>query len=106
MQYVDTDGDATTFDSSSATLDLPHGATVVFAGLYWGARTSAGTSGAAARNAAAKKKIKLRVPGGSYEESTADLGAASTATPTRTTRTSPPRCGPRPRALRRRRRRR
>ena len=36
MVYVDVDSDPTTFDSSSAQLNLPQGATVLFAGLYWG----------------------------------------------------------------------
>ncbi|HYM82235.1 MAG TPA: right-handed parallel beta-helix repeat-containing protein [Candidatus Limnocylindria bacterium] len=47
MQYVDVDGDATTFCSSRATLTMPPGATVLWAGLYWG-----GFSGNAARNQA------------------------------------------------------
>ncbi|WP_297858852.1 hypothetical protein [Meiothermus sp.] len=34
---MDTDGDSTTFNSSSASLNLPAGATVLWAGLYWGA---------------------------------------------------------------------
>lgn len=36
MVRVDIDGDATTFNSSSAGLSLPAGADVRFAGLYWG----------------------------------------------------------------------
>lgn len=36
MTYVDVDADPTTFNSSSATLTLPPGATVAWAGLYWG----------------------------------------------------------------------
>ena len=49
MQYVNTGpsggtvGGVPTFDSSSATLSVPAGATVLFAGLYWGADTSAGS---------------------------------------------------------------
>lgn len=35
MQYVDVDADPTTFNSSTATLSLPAGAEVLFAGLYW-----------------------------------------------------------------------
>ena len=35
MQWLDTDSDASTFDSSSATLDLPSTGRVLFAGLYW-----------------------------------------------------------------------
>jgi len=37
MVYVDADSDPTTFNSSSATLNLPTGASVLWAGLYWGA---------------------------------------------------------------------
>jgi len=38
MDYVDVDNNPNTFNSSSATLGLPDGATVVWAGLYWGAK--------------------------------------------------------------------
>ena len=48
MGYVVVDRDATTFDSSNARLNLPTGADVLFAGLYWGADTSAGDKGRAA----------------------------------------------------------
>src|SRR5262245_25944335 len=41
MVQVDIDSDPTTFNSSRATLDLPDGATVLWAGLYWGARSAA-----------------------------------------------------------------
>src|SRR5262249_10828039 len=34
MEYVDIDSDGGTFDSSSATVALPAGSTVVWAGLY------------------------------------------------------------------------
>jgi hypothetical protein len=56
-----------TVNSSSATVTLPAGATVLWAGLYWGADTSAGTNGAVAPTAAAKGTVKLKVPGGSYQ---------------------------------------
>jgi large repetitive protein len=65
MGYVDVDNDATTFDSSSSKLKLPAGATVLFAGLYWGADTSAGTNGTAAREPSANGKVLLKVPGAS-----------------------------------------
>src|SRR5262245_51138857 len=39
MVNVDVDSDTTTFNSSRATLNLPAGATVLFAGLYWGAES-------------------------------------------------------------------
>src|SRR5262245_147782 len=40
MQFVDVDNDPATFNSSQATLALPAGAEVLFAGLYWGAESS------------------------------------------------------------------
>ncbi len=45
MTYVNADADGTTFSSSSATLTVPAGATVLWAGLYW-----QGESTNAARN--------------------------------------------------------
>ena len=39
MFYIDVDGDGTTFNSSSADLSLPVGATVDFAALYWAGTT-------------------------------------------------------------------
>ncbi|MCK9249577.1 MAG: hypothetical protein M0P31_11475 [Solirubrobacteraceae bacterium] len=73
MRFVDVDGDPSTFNSSRAALPLPNGATVLFAGLYWGARTKAGTGGQAAANPQNRNRIKLRVPGGSgYVQLTAD----------------------------------
>src|SRR5262245_54681490 len=39
MINVDVDDDSTTFNSSRADLNLPAGATVLFAGLYWGANS-------------------------------------------------------------------
>src|SRR5262245_44476308 len=61
MQYVDVDADPSTFSSSTATLSLPPGARVLWAGLYWG-----GSSAAASRNTA-----RLAVPGGGYVTLTA-----------------------------------
>lgn len=57
FQYIDIDGDSTTFDSSSASLNLPAGSTVTWAGLYWGARSSN----------AARGTVKLKTPGGNYQ---------------------------------------
>ncbi|MBM2617302.1 tandem-95 repeat protein [Actinoplanes sp. LDG1-06] len=62
MQYADVDGDPATFNDSTATLSLPAGSKVLFAGLYWSADTSAGNSGAAARSAADKGTVKFRTP--------------------------------------------
>ena len=68
-----------TVNSSSATVTLPAGATVLWAGLYWGADTSAGTNGAVAPNAAAKGTVKFRVPGGSYQAISAAAGDVLTS---------------------------
>ncbi len=70
MQYVNTApgsvGGVATFDSSSATLSLPPGATVLFAGLYWGADTSAGAGGGvAAPNAGVRNQVGFLRPGAS-----------------------------------------
>ena len=70
MQYVNTApgtvGGVVTFDSSSATLSLPSTATVLFAGLYWGADTSAGAGGGvAAPNAGARNQVGFLAPGAS-----------------------------------------
>jgi hypothetical protein len=65
MERVDVDGDPTTIDSSSSTLSLPPGAQVLFAGLFYGARTSKGTGATAAPapNPAARGTVRLRAPG-------------------------------------------
>jgi len=75
MTNLDADADPTTFNSSSSTLTLPAGATVLWAGLYWGARLTAGSGGQSAGVSAANQ-IAFRAPGdGSYRTL-----AASTAT--------------------------
>jgi hypothetical protein len=61
MERVDID--PATFDSSSATLSIPAGATVQFAGLYYGARTSKGTGGEAATDPNARGTVLLQSPG-------------------------------------------
>ncbi|MCU0312873.1 MAG: hypothetical protein MUC84_02275 [Solirubrobacteraceae bacterium] len=68
---VDVDGDASTFNSSSATLAMPAGATVLFAGLYWGADTTAGSGGAAAPTPAARDTVRFRTPVAAYQTLTA-----------------------------------
>ncbi|MFC7273892.1 Ig-like domain-containing protein [Paractinoplanes rhizophilus] len=40
MAFTNTDADPLTFNSSTATLDMPPGSTVLFAGLYWAASSS------------------------------------------------------------------
>jgi uncharacterized repeat protein (TIGR01451 family) len=66
MRLVDVDSDAATFDSSQADLSLAAGSTVEFAGLYWGADTSAGAGGGVAAPDATKVgTVVLTPPGGS-----------------------------------------
>jgi uncharacterized repeat protein (TIGR01451 family) len=76
MDYVDVDSDPATFDSSSAHLAVPAGATVLFAGLYWGAALDQGETlplqcavgqprtGHAAINTPAAASAWLRLPAG------------------------------------------
>lgn len=61
MQYLDADSDSGTFNSSSSSLTLPEGASVLFAGLYWGARLDRGTNGQAASGS--RSQIKFKAPG-------------------------------------------
>jgi uncharacterized repeat protein (TIGR01451 family) len=75
--------DSATLDSSSARLSLPAGARVLFAGLYYGARTNAGTGGKAAPDAsvAGLSKVDLRPPGASgFERLTAAVDQSSEVT--------------------------
>ena len=67
MQYIDVDGDASTFSSSSATLDVPDEscAKVRYAGLYWAAvYVNPDRSNI--------DNIKFKIPGGVYQDITAD----------------------------------
>ena len=66
--------DSATLDSSSARLSLPAGARVLFAGLYYGSRTTAGTGGKAAPDSslAGLGKVDFKPPGASgFEHLTA-----------------------------------
>ena len=63
MVYVDADGAAfPTFNSSRSEVVLPEGSTILWAGLYWGARLTAGDNGAPAPPAG-RTQMKLRPPG-------------------------------------------
>ncbi len=65
MGFVDADADPATFNSSSAALQLPPGSTILFAGLYWGAKSVAGGGSGALPppNAAAQASVKFQAPG-------------------------------------------
>ncbi|MDR0433412.1 MAG: DUF11 domain-containing protein, partial [Bifidobacteriaceae bacterium] len=79
MVNLDADNDPSTVNSSSSTLQLPDGATVLFAGLYWGARLDGGSSGSAG-NAARADRFSLKVPGaGSYQTLTGQMIAQYTS---------------------------
>lgn len=63
MTRIDQDSDPeTSLDSSAATLSLPPGATVLWAGLYYGAVTTAGVGGRSA-DASLRSSVKLKAPG-------------------------------------------
>ena len=75
MNYVDVDSDATTFDSSSATVNIPAGGSVLFAALAWGGNTTAGGTpantglygagvAADAPTVASAGTVEMKVPGG------------------------------------------
>ncbi len=62
MAFTDADNDPATFDSSSADLSLSAGSSVLWAGLYWGARLATGTGGAP--GSADRATMLFKVPGG------------------------------------------
>lgn len=67
MIRIDIDGDGSTSTSSSANFTLPPGGDVMFAGLYWGADTSAGNRGTTAPAPSRRGEVKFRTPTtGSY----------------------------------------
>ena len=62
MVNLDQDGAAfPTFNSSSSQVILPSGSTVLFAGLYWGARREGGTNGSDTNSPIGQ--MSLRLPG-------------------------------------------
>ena len=78
MIMVDIDDDPTTVNSSSADLQIPDGAPVLFAGLYWGA----GASGDQAKGRAPidAATARLRLPGGTaYTTITGSVTTMSTS---------------------------
>ncbi|WP_373518219.1 LamG-like jellyroll fold domain-containing protein [Pricia sp.] len=75
MGYADVDGDGSTVNSSSSTMNLPPAATVEYAGLYWGGLYRSSRSGITNPSAALiMDVVKLRTPAGSgYTTITADV---------------------------------
>jgi uncharacterized repeat protein (TIGR01451 family) len=64
MVNVDVDGVAGTFNSSSAVVAGPADGQVVWAGLYWGARVSAGAGGSAGPGGVAARRVMSFRPAG------------------------------------------
>jgi hypothetical protein len=63
MTWIDADGDPATFDSSASVLTLPTGASVLFAGLYYGGRLAAGNGGSPAPSPGARNTVRFKAPG-------------------------------------------
>lgn len=73
MVWTNTDNVVTVpANSSTATLSIPGGSTVLFAGLYWGADTSAGTGGSGA-TAASRNVVRFATPASGYANTTASV---------------------------------
>ncbi len=69
MRFIDIDGDATTFSSSSADLNLPAGTnTIKFARLYWGGRI---LQSAITSVSDTLQRIRIKANGGAYQNITA-----------------------------------
>ena len=67
LSYLDIDSDASTFMSSSDSLNLANCSEILFAGLYWSARINTSTNNYSTRN-----KIKIKLNNGAYQTLTAD----------------------------------
>ncbi len=63
LTWIDADADPSTFDSSSSDLALPTGATVLFAGLYYGGKLGASSGGSPAPNPSANNTVLFKAPG-------------------------------------------
>lgn len=63
MVFVDQDSTGSTFNSSSATLTLPSGATVLWAGLYWGGARDGSED---PPNESQRNRVRFRYGSGSY----------------------------------------
>ena len=64
MVNSDVDNDGSTFNSSRATLSLPGGSTVLFAGLYWSGRGGTATQ---------RSSVRFATPGSGYVGITASV---------------------------------
>ncbi len=64
MVFIDIDNDASTFNSSSASFSTNRCNRVVYAGLYWGSIAAPATP--------LPEEVKFKIPGGAYQNLTAD----------------------------------
>jgi gliding motility-associated-like protein/uncharacterized repeat protein (TIGR01451 family) len=110
MQYIDVDGDASTFSSSTATLSFPNPNCnlIRYAGLYWsatypsetangsydGSTYSGNTVPVGTNRQTDFNQVKFMVPGGAYVDITADevLFDGSTSGDSSVTQNSPYAC--------------
>ncbi|MGH8060404.1 MAG: hypothetical protein ACREO7_00105 [Pseudoxanthomonas sp.] len=77
MAWTNTDNVvAAPANSSTATLSIPGGSTVLFAGLYWGADTSAGAGGSGA-TPGRRNEVRFATPASGYVNTTASVLDAS-----------------------------
>ena len=71
LRNLDIDNDASTLNSSSSTVDLPAGATVLWAGLYWGTRISGQNLSQFPNGGADLNAVKFDLPStGGYQYTT------------------------------------
>lgn len=86
FEYIDVDGDASTFSSSTADLNIATSCKrIVYAGLYWTAtypfeRSGPGGDGTSSNYTGSPRnnswnQVKFKVPGGAYVDLTADNAA-------------------------------
>ncbi|WP_299670578.1 T9SS type B sorting domain-containing protein [uncultured Polaribacter sp.] len=73
LNYIDIDGDATTFSSSKAQLNLPNCSKVVHAGLYWTAVYPYRYWDTKEARSSDFNKIKFKLPGGNYQDIIGDI---------------------------------
>jgi large repetitive protein len=73
MTWNDVDADPATFNSTNASVVVPPGASVLWAGLYWGGNVTAGVGGQAPPNIAVSNTVKIAPPAGGYRTFTGQL---------------------------------